>query len=170
MPIGMRVAVDISGITGLVSEAKQRNITLKAVRAGIKILQPIAKANAPRRKGSGALRQSQGTKAAKGKRGQTVAYAVQGAKTKFQKMVKLPGYRQPVKVVPAFYDHLVQGGTKPHKLRGGQHPGAKANPYRRRAYESVKSQIGAKMNEVMGIEVQKAIEKQAAKLAAKGAK
>lgn len=188
--IGVKVKTDVSGMADLIGKTRTRVATLKAVRAGAKILLQRVKPLAPRRKGSGALRQSQGVKAAKGKRGNTVSFAVQGAKTKTVKMAKLPGYKTPQKVVPAFYDHLVQGGTKPHRLgkaesvgraavgrrravvatsqtTGGMHPGSPANPYRRRAYEAAKNEIGAAIKKVMGEELQREIEKKAAKVLAK---
>jgi hypothetical protein len=161
MRVGTRAVIDTSGIRALASEAQTRSITLKAVRAGIKVLLPVAKAGAPRRQGSGALKQSQGTKAVKGRRGKTGSYAVQGAKTKTQKVVK-------GKIVkPGKYDHLVQGGTKPHMAGKRKHPGAKPNPYRKRAYEGLKSEIGSMVASVMAVEVQKTISKNAAKLLAK---
>lgn len=161
MRVGSRVAVDTSGIKGLVTEAQSRAITLKAVRAGVKVLLPVAKAGAPRRVGSGALKQSQGTKAVKGRKGRTGSYALQGAKAKTQKIVK-------GKVVkPGKYDHLVQGGTKPHMVGKKKHPGARPNPYRKRAYETVKGAIGETVATVMAVEAQKVIDKNAASVLAK---
>lgn len=207
--VGMRVQIDTSGFKDIVKLSESRSITLKGVRAGIKILQKPAKSLAPRRVGSGALRQAQGTKAKKGKKGRTLSFAIQGAKTGFSKMVKPRGYKKsgrtrggkrrwsggyktPQKAVPAFYDHLVQGGTQPHRLGKGQsmrrrgkigraiqqlrvlrdlargapgiHPGTKKNPYRKRAYQSVKAEVGAAVNKAMGDELQRIIAKNAAKL------
>jgi hypothetical protein len=88
MRVGTRAVIDTSGIRALVSEAQTRSITLKGVRAGIKVLLPVAKAGAPRRKGSGALKQSQGTKAVKGRKGKTGSYAIQGAKVSKTKTFK----------------------------------------------------------------------------------
>jgi hypothetical protein len=175
-PVGMKVEIDTRGFQGIVSEAKSRNVTLKGVRAGIKVLVGPAKGGAPRR--SGALRQSQGYRAAKGRKGKTIAFAVQGARKAFEKTYK--GRR----TVPGFYDHLVQGGTRPHRLgkgeklerfdarktadvfkpgtsqtTGGVHPGAKPNPYRRRAYQSNKDQIGRAVLQTMGVELQKILAK-----------
>ena len=199
--IGTRVVIDTSGFKDLVKIAESRSITLKGVKAGIKLLQIAAKAAAPRRVGSGALKQSQGTKAKKGSKGRTLSFAIQGAKTKFVKMA-MPrgyqnkgltksgrrrwshGYKTPQKIVPAYYDHLVQGGTRPHSLNKGaklkrsklgrlvqtliegkgSHPGTKPNPYRRRAYESIKDAVGATVNVAMGSELKRIIAKNAAKL------
>ena len=161
MRVGTRAVVDTSGIRDLVTAAQFRSITLKAVRAGVKVLLPVAKAGAPRRPGSGALKQSQGTKAVKGRKGRTGSYAVQGAKAKTQKIVK-------GKIVkPGKYDHLVQGGTKPHMVGKKKHPGARPNPYRKRAYETVKGTIGDVMTGVMAVEVQKEIAKNSARLLGK---
>ena len=183
MPIGSRVTVDTSGLDGLVSEAKKRSITLKAVRAGIKVLVPAARANAPRRPGSGALKQSQAYRAAKGRKGKTIAFAVQGARKNKEKVYK-------GKVIkPGSYDHLVQGGTRPHRTGAGEklsrfvtlvnstkaipgtsqstgrrHPGAKANPYRRRAFESRQQAVIAATEAKAGEELQKEIERQASRM------
>lgn len=193
--IGVKAVVDTQGFEAVVAEAKKRGIALKGARAGARVLSKAAKADAPRRKGSGALKQAQGVKAAKGKKGLTTAFAVQGARRKVDKMVTLPGRKKPVRVVPAFYDHLVQGGTKAHSVAKGQslgraervskkgrtfgtavartdqtgkkHPGAKANPYRKRAWEAVKDEVGAAAVKAMAAETQKVIAKESAKILAK---
>lgn len=184
-----KVKIDVSGITELVSKAKSRSITLKGVRAGMKKFLPLARAGAPRRPRSGALKQSQGVKAAKGRKGNTISYAVQGAKTGFEKMVTPKGKHKPQRTVPEFYDHLVMGGTKPHRLgkgeslgrlskrgrkavirtaqvKGGMHPGTRPNPYRRRAWEAAKDYIGAETNRVMAVEIQSEMAKQSARVKA----
>lgn len=181
-----KVTTNVQGIVELVGVTKSRSITLKGVRAGIKKFLPLARAGAPRRKRSGALKQSQAVKSAKGKKGKTLSYAVQGAKTGFVKMVTPQGYRTPQKAVPAFYDHLVQGGTKGHRLgkgeslgresvrgrkavvrtgqlRGGMHPGTAPNPYRKRAWEVSKEFVGAETTRVMILEMQAEINKQNSK-------
>jgi hypothetical protein len=193
--IGVTTKIDTQGFEALVAENKKRNVSLKGARAGGKVLQKAARAGAPKRKGSGALKQSQGVKAAKGRKGLTVSYAVQGARRKVDKMVTPAGRKKPMRVVPAFYDHLVQGGTKPHSVAKGQslgrgqrvskkgkvygksvvrtdqagkqHPGAKANPYRRRAWDAVKDEAGAAALAAMAAETQKVIEKESAKILAK---
>jgi HK97 gp10 family phage protein len=35
----------------------------------------------------------------------------------------------------AFYGHMVEFGTAPHRLKGGQHPGAPAQPFARPAFD-----------------------------------
>jgi hypothetical protein len=178
-----KVKVDVSGIRAVVTAAKKRDITLKGAKAAAKVLLVGARGAAPKRKGSGALKQAQGVKAAKGNRGSTVSYAVQGARKKVVRMVRLPGRRKPVKVVPAFYDHLVQLGTRPHSLakgsalartgrrrgaevgqdRGGKHPGAKPNPYRKRVWVLVRGAAAGACLAAMGRATQKEIDRQVAK-------
>lgn len=159
-----RVKIDASGIEGVVSEAKKRNITVRGAKAAAKILKVAARGEAPKR--SGATKRAQAVKAAKGTRGSTASYAVQGVKKKFFVMWKPKGRTKPVKVVPAFIDHLIQLGTKPH----GKHPGARANPYRKRAWHRVKGPAGSACLAEMGKATQKEIARQAAKIAAKAGK
>lgn len=182
-----RVKIDTTGIHAIVSEAKKRNITLAGAKAAAKILKNAARAAAPRR--TGALAQAQAVKAAKGTRGSTASYAVQGSKRKYVRMVKLKGRKKPTKVVPAFYDHLVQMGTRSHALGKGEslgrsgrrtavrtaqgtgkHPGAKANPFRRRAWQTVKEPASRAALDAMSVAVKKEIARQAAKYAAKAAR
>lgn len=196
MKLGGKVMVDTAGMRFLIDEHGRRDVTLKGARAGAKVLERAAKSEAPRRKGSGALRLAQGVKAAKGRKGTTTAYAVQGSKKRVEKMVTLPGRKKPTRVVPAYYDHLVQGGTRPHSVAKGQrlgrgvrmskrgriygaavtqtnqagrkkHPGAKPNPYRQRAWNSVQDQAAAAALQAMAAEEQKLLAKAAAKSAAK---
>lgn len=192
MPVGILVSIDKTPIPATVTEVQNRGATLKAVRAGAKIILRVARSAAP--KGLGHLKRAQGIKAAKMKKGKTGSYAVQGAKTKYVKVVKA-GSRSASgmkRVVPAFYDHLVQGGVKPHSIRKGSkvtrtgkggkvtaavgqgtgkpHPGHRANPYRRRAYEGVAQEVNREVLRVMGVELQKIINKNALKLAAKASK
>ncbi len=162
----MKAVIDVSGLANLAKETQKRTVALKGVRAGIKVLLPAARSGAPRK--SGLLARAQGTKVAKGRKGKTIAYAVQGARTKVSKMVRRPGSTKLVKAVPSLYDHLVGGGTKPHMVGGRKHPGSKAQPYRKSAYESRKTEIGEAAATAMAAETQKLIAKEAAKLAAKG--
>ena len=184
----VRIKVNVTGIQFLASETKKRNVTLKGARAAGKILIAAARGAAPKRKGSGALKSAQGVRVAKGtKAGTTASFAVQGAKKKVDKMVTLPGRKKPVRVVPAFYDHLVQLGTKAHALGKGEslgraatkrrgaiaktaqttgkkHPGTAANPYRKRAWEAVKDRAGDAAVQAMGKAVKAEIAKQSAKV------
>lgn len=184
-----RVQIDVAPIKAVLSEAKKRNIAIKGARAAGRILLRAARAQAPKR--SGATRRAQGVKAAKGRKGQTLAYAVQGVKTKFQLVWTPKGGKKPQKVVPAFIDHLIQLGTRPHSLAKGArlsrvrgkrtsaavgqdsgrlHPGARPNPYRERAWVSVKRQAGEECVKAMAEATQKEIDRAAARLAAKLAK
>jgi hypothetical protein len=135
------------------------------------------------------LKQAQGVKAAKGtRRNTTAAFAVQGARKKVDKVVKLPGRKKAVRVVPAFYDHLVQLGTRPHSVSKGErlgrdatrrrravvrtaqagkkHPGARANPYRQRAWLAIKNAAARAVVAAMAAATQKEIARKAAKVAA----
>jgi hypothetical protein len=187
--IGGKVSVDTSGFKFLVAENKKRDVTLKGARAGGKVLERAAKAAAPVRKGSRMLRKAQGVKAAKGRKGSTLAFAVQGARKRVEATITLPGRKKPERLVPAFYDHVVMGGTAPHSVSKGQrleqkqkvnkkgrlygkaiaqtdqtgrqHPGARANPYRKRAWESAKSEAGKAALAAMAKEEQRLIAKAA---------
>lgn len=146
------VKLDTSGLARLASPAKQRAITLKAVKAGAKVIPGAAKSLAPRR--SGALKQSLGIKAVRGTKGKTSALAVIGARKKVVKEIqRSKKSASKTKAVPAFYAHLVEKGTRPHALgkgaklarkgkpqihtnqTGRQHPGAKAHPFLKPAWE-----------------------------------
>lgn len=178
MPLGVSVHIDTSGIGIAMSETQSRSATLKAVRAGIKVIQPVAKGLAPKR--FGALKTAQGTKAVKGRKGKTGSFALQGARSKYKR------FRKGKKIVPAFYDHLVIGGTRPHSIRKGSklartrvskrtgksktsaevgqgvgkpHPGSRKNAYRLRAYRATRSAVMREMKRVMGIELQKILYK-----------
>lgn len=190
--VSVKVTTHVDGIQFLSTEAKKRNITLAGAKAAGKVLRTAARSAAPRRKGKGggSLRQAQGVLVKKGKKGLTVSFAVQGAKKKLAKMVVFKGRKKPQRVVPAFYDHLVQLGTKAHRLgkgeslgrdatkrrkaivrtsqsTGGKHPGTKGRPYRKQAYERVKGQAAAAAIAAMRVAVKRAIQKQAAKVFAK---
>jgi hypothetical protein len=175
MPLGVSVHVDTSGIGVAMSDLESRKATFRAVSTGIKIVAIAAKARAPKR--SGALKYSQGTKAKKGGKSKTGSFAVQGAKTKYKKPVKGGGklkFRR-----PALYDHLVIGGVKPHSIRKGSklartlkngemiaetgqgvgkpHPGHRANPYRKQAYNAVRASVQWAMKLAFRIELTKTI-------------
>jgi HK97 gp10 family phage protein len=177
-----KVVTDTSGLKALSSAAKKRTVTQRAVKAGAKIVQRAAKAAAPKRKGSGALKQSVGIKAAKGRRGKTLAYAVVGPRKKVRKTVRVGG--RTVTAVPAFYAHLVEKGTRPHSLTKGaklarrgraaagqgrvpQHPGARPNPFLGPAFTRNRGPVAAEVKRVMAAEVEKEVKKAAAKLARK---
>ncbi len=176
-----RLEFDLSGIEEIKSLAKRRAITLKAVKAGAKPVAAAVKARAPRRKGSGALKQSIGIKAKGGKknRTKTAAYAVIGPRRKVVKFVKNKGRKSTIKAVPANYAHVVEKGTRPHSIKKGTgfrkvgkhaapgspgiHPGAKAKPFLAPAWRSTKSQALEAARQVFATELKAAIAKQAAK-------
>jgi hypothetical protein len=176
-----KVTIDTSGFQALASPARLRAVTKKGVTAGARLIRDDAKARAP--KVSRALAAAIGVKAEKGRRGKTLSYALVGARKKVVKMVTRPGRKTPVKAVPAFYLHMVEGGTRPHGVtkgdriarkgkataavgqKGRMHPGAHPMPFLESAFASRKDAAGQKAMEVMGAEVQKEIAKAAAKLA-----
>lgn len=188
----VRIATRIDGIEAVTKEAQKRNIALKGARAAAKVLLPPARGQAPRRKGKGggSLKRAQGIVVKKGKKGLTLAFAVQGARKRYDKQVVLKGRKSATRVVPAFYDHLVQLGTRAHQLgkgeslgrtatsrrgavaktdqkTGGKHPGTKANPFRKRAWVATKGAAGRASIDAMGKATQEQIAKNAAKLEAK---
>lgn len=190
--IGAKVVTNTDGITAVASEAAKRNISLQGARAGGKVLLTESRGQAPRRKGpgGGSLKRAQGVIAKKGRKGLTLAFAVQGAKKSYDKMIVLKGRTKAQRVVPAFYDHLIQGGTKPHRLgkgeslgrdatsrrgaitataqaTGGIHPGTRANPYRKRAWAVVKRRAGDVAVSAMAAATQKEIRRNAARVFAK---
>lgn len=185
--------VDASGLEAVEKLTKQRTITLKAVKAGAKVVLKATKAGV--RKNSGLLKKAQGVKAAKSRAGKTISYAVVGSRRKVEAAVVRKGRNKPQKAVPAFYDHLVRLGTKPHSVSKGeslgreqrtskrgakygksvlrtaqggrQHPGTKGDDFRKRGWEASKEEAGAKTLEVMGAEVDKAIAEQSRAILAK---
>lgn len=83
--------------------------------------------------------------------------------------------------MPAFYAHLVEGGTKPHAVgkgsklgrkgkadvgqTGKKHPGAKAQPFLKPAFESTKAEAAGAALAVMGEGISREIARVAAKAA-----
>lgn len=179
-PIRTEVAVDTTGIAEVAKLGQARSATLKAVKAGAKLIQGAAKARAPKRKGSGALRQSLGIKSVKGSKGRTLSFAVIGPRKKVAKMVPVGRGGRKVRAVPAYYAHLVEGGTKPHRLSkgakvarrgkaasgqdaGALHPGAKPQPFLGPAFDATKDRAKEEAQRVLAGEVDKIVQKAAAK-------
>lgn len=170
--LNAQMTFDLSGLAGF-KPAKARQITLKAVRAGAKLVQATAKQNAPRK--SGVLKQSMGIKAIKGNRGKTLAMAIIGARKSVSKMVKRGRGNKLFRAVPAFYAHLVEKGTQAHSIRKGSkigrkgkpsvgqqviaHPGAKAKPFLGPAWETTRDRAISTGMAVMSAEIFKAIAK-----------
>ncbi len=177
--VGIRsVLLDLSGLDAVKSTAKKRTISLKAVKAGAKLVQAAAKAKAPRRKvDGGGLQQSIGIKPAKGTRGKTLAFCVVGPRLKVVRQVRQG--RKTYKYVPANIAHIVERGAKPHSIKRGSalgrrgkkdtgqgthtHPGAKPHPWLAPAWEEQKNKAGEVAAQVLAAETQKAIEKAAVK-------
>ncbi|MES2208586.1 MAG: HK97 gp10 family phage protein [Chloroflexota bacterium] len=166
-PIRATSTVDTAGIREVAKLSQQRTATLKAVKAGGKIVAAAAKARAPRRpgRGGGGLKQAMGVKGVKGTRGKTLAYAVIGARKKVVKMVAGRKGGKLRKHVPAYIAHIVEGGAKAHGLNGGTHPGAKAKPFLGPAFDAAKDKAMGEAQRVLGAETMKLVEKAAAKLA-----
>lgn len=142
------LALDLTPLHSLRKLSQARTITLKGVRAAGRIVASAAKARAPKRKGGGALKQSMGMKAIKGRRGRSLALAVVGARKKVSKLVKVGTKGRTIRAVPANYMHLVEGGHK-----GGASP----HPFLGPAFSSTKQQAGAAAMEVMAAEVSKVL-------------
>lgn len=186
----LKVNFDTSGFKGLVNEMQTRRITRLGVKTAIGILEGAARVAAPKRSGSGALQRAQWSIVKAGKKGKTISFAVQGAVKKAIWFVRLKGYRKPQKVRPEFYDHLVLGGTRAHRLGSGEklarlagvsklgrvyrkaiaataqttgrlHPGSKPNPYRKRAWNIAKDRAAQAALKKMGEATQRAIAKAA---------
>jgi hypothetical protein len=132
--VSVSVKVDTSGLRGLASDARRRTMTVRAVGAGARVVAKAAKPLAPRRAAhGGTLKRSLGSKAGKGRRGKTIAFAVVGPRKSVERTI--PRGRKAVRVVPFFYAHLAEKGTRPHGLGGGRkHPGARPRPFLRPAW------------------------------------
>lgn len=124
------------------------NIIRNAMRAGAIVIRDEARKRVPIRTGS--LKKAIGVKTAKTRPGskngpwigivriEKVAFD-RNEKGKYKKVDRRVGrgtkrYRRG-DIYPRNYDHLVEFGTKPHKIgkRGGMHPGTPARPYMRAA-------------------------------------
>lgn len=148
--------LDLSGLTALKNPTQMKNVTLKGVKAGAKLVQEAEKARAPKQ--SGALKQAIGIKSQKGTRGKTAAYAIIGARVKVRKQVRRGRSKKKTLAVPAKYLHLVDQGTK--YIRGRR--------FAQAAFGATKQQAIAAAGKVIGAEVQRLVAKEAAKLASKG--
>lgn len=139
--VGVQVFTSFPGLDAIERTAKKRAITLKAVKAGAKLVQHAAKSSVARR--SGALKQSLGIKSQKGTRGKTLALAVIGARAKVVKQYKGKTIK------PAKYSHLVEKGTK----------FARARPFLRPALDSQRAAISRVMLDTLAAEIAKALAK-----------
>lgn len=115
------------------ANAARNRIVRQAVTAGARVIARKAKALAPRE--LGLLKKSIGQKV-KVYRNTGTAAAVIGPRHGFRKpAVRKKGKWRPAAVHPggeadpAFYAHLVELGTAPHRVGGRRHPGASAKPF-----------------------------------------
>lgn len=143
--VGVQVFTSFPGLDAIERTARKRAVTLKAVKAGAKLVQQRAKPSAPKR--TGALRQSIGIKSQKGSRGKTLALAVIGARSKVAKTLRGKTVR------PAKYAHLVERGTRR----------SRANPFLKPALDSQKVQISRAILDALAAEIQRVLSKQRVK-------
>ena len=180
-----KVDLDLSGLANIASNLKRRALAKKAVTKAARVVQQAVKSLVPTRQGGGggSLKQAQGVKAAAGTKGDTLAFAVQGAARRWFKTITFPGRKKATKVVPAFYDHLVDAGTQPHSIKkgskigrkgkastgqsGGLHPGTKAARFREQAWSTVKGRAGEEGMAVLAQGILDAMAKEAARLGGK---
>jgi HK97 gp10 family phage protein len=148
-------------------DASKKRVLRPAIKEGAKIVNQAAKVNAASSNfedSLGGIRRSIGIKTGTIKRGGGV-YAIVGARKgqgeKPDERVK-GGVRKPF-----HYLHLVEGGTKPHMVGSRHHPGAKAIPILKPAYEENKTQIETIVRVRLAQEIEKEARLQAAKAAAK---
>lgn len=137
--VGVQVFTEFPGLEQIERTAKKRAVTLKAVKAGAKLVQSGAKSRVPKRKKSGALKQSLGIKSQKGTRGKTLAFAVVGARSKVVKLYKGKTIK------PSKYSHLVERGTRT----------AKPKPFLKPSLDTQKQAISAAMLRVLSAEILK---------------
>ena len=176
--LGVGIHVDMSPAGKLVNELQRKKVTAKAIGKGAKLVIPAARSRAPKRKGSGALKKSIGSKSFASKKTKTGAVAVIGARRKTE--VQVQHGNKTITAIPANYAHLVEFGTRAHSLAKGatlkrksgkgvtkgqgsgpQHPGAKPKPFMKPAWDSTKDAVGEKVATEIVKEVQKQIEKNA---------
>lgn len=126
-----RFGIELQGLNAAITKMERlshRIVTssvAKAVRAGAAPIVKAGKQNAPRRHGYLKRSITQKVNRYRGK----VLDVIGPAKQKY------PDGSNPVN-----YAHLVEGGTKPHLVGKRQHPGAKANPFLRRAIDATQGQ------------------------------
>ncbi len=167
---GAEVVTGFAAIEAIGKAAKSRQLAVRIVKAGAKVVQASARAKAPRGK-TGLLKKAIGMKAVKGTRGKTLAFAVIGARSKVE------GAKGGKTVKPSKYAHLVERGTKPHSLvkrakkadvagwaarekliaagGGKKHPGATPKPFLGPALQSSKAAAGRAMERVAEQEIWK---------------
>ena len=147
----------------------QERVLKKAVRASAQPVVKVARALVPTR--FGFLRRALGVRVKRYRSG--VVTAVIGArhlsaKTHEKVQEKAGNYTlASSRAVPALYAHLVEHGTKPHAQRGvvlpagirlnaTMHPGAKAQPFLRPAFDQTWRKAQAIMGRILWAEIRKA--------------
>ena len=175
------IEMRLTGVTSTVaafSQLKagaQRTVARPAVRAGASIVSMEAKANAKPSSfedSSGALRRSIGVKVrtARSRGRPSGIYALVGARQGQGDRQHTDKRGVTVTRKPFRYDHLVEGGTKPHFAgKGGKqfHPGAEAKPFLGPAFEDNRVQIESAVRTRLAEEIEKNARRVAAKQAAK---
>lgn len=139
----------------------QRRVARPAIRKAASIVSKAAKANLKSinfTDSTGQLRRSIGVKTKTTRSGRMIA--IVGPRSGFD-IVHRGRPRDPF-----FYAHLVEGGTAPHEAGGRLHPGSKARPFLRPAWEDNQAQIRAAIISEMRLQFRKAAERAAAKAAA----
>lgn len=118
----------LASLDGLATAVRNR-ILRAAVMAAGKVVLSRAKADAPRE--SGLLRKSMARKV-KVYRNSGVAVAIVGPRKGYKQQVTRKRGKWRASTVwadPVRYAHLVELGTRPHRQRGGQHPGSMPRPF-----------------------------------------
>jgi len=150
------VKTSLAGIEDMTRRLEQLGTRVAArgpsagVRAGGAAVVKEMRRRAPKETGS--LKKSIGQKVKQYRRNQTVTSII-GARSKPYKTAK--GKRN-----PAYYAHLVEMGVAPHRTgrQGGRHPGFKARPFMRPAWDAAAPRARAavvdKMTEVFAKEAQ----------------
>ena len=175
---GFSITGKVEGLAEIVATLKdlpeklQRKVVRKALAKATKPTLAAARQRCP--KDAGLLKKSLGRK--------TVTYvesgsivAIIGPRGGFERMVTRRGRSKPEKANPLYYAHLVEFGTKPHSLARADtkigrriandmkirmHPGTKARPFMRPAFDSTKGEV----LRIFGEEVAKGLEQEMAKL------
>jgi HK97 gp10 family phage protein len=143
---GMKLKME--GIEALTKalEALGTKVAARGPDAGVRAAGAIIIKEMRRRapKDTGVLKKSIGQKVKKYRRNQTVTSIIGGRSKAYE---TAEGKRN-----PAFYAHLVELGTKPHRVGDGVHPGSPAQPFMRPAWDAsapaARQAVVTKMTEV----------------------
>jgi HK97 gp10 family phage protein len=153
--MGIRLRVKVEGVSEILRSLREADekVAKKSLRQAVnEATKPVlreAKAGVPTATKS--LKKSLGRKV-KSYKGGRIVFALVGARkdskgkpAKFRRQVRRSKVGKEITRNPVKYLHLVEGGTKPHSLAKGsrlgigkQHPGARPNPFMRRANDRTK--------------------------------